>query len=173
MNTLRVCVPSFYMLRSLPKSSVPGAQKKKKDKIGLWSNYLNAKGFFLLVLQAAPGNAPKSAPAPPQNTQPAIMKPTEEPPAYSQQQTQVRYWLLSSFLDPNILSLFFVLPFLVHVAKQQHILLSLLPTFSPAYKTLFLCLGVPQRFLKSLDHFSLRNYRDTNVPDCKSWLFPW
>ncbi|KAK7934467.1 hypothetical protein WMY93_005363 [Mugilogobius chulae] len=34
------------------------------------------------------GNAPKSAPAPSQNTQPAIMKPTEEPPAYSQQQTQ-------------------------------------------------------------------------------------
>uniref|UniRef100_A0A3B5APR9 Secretory carrier-associated membrane protein n=1 Tax=Stegastes partitus TaxID=144197 RepID=A0A3B5APR9_9TELE len=37
---------------------------------------------------AAPGNAPKAAPAPSQNTQPAIMKPTEEPPAYTQQQTQ-------------------------------------------------------------------------------------
>uniref|UniRef100_A0A3Q3WHS4 Secretory carrier-associated membrane protein n=1 Tax=Mola mola TaxID=94237 RepID=A0A3Q3WHS4_MOLML len=37
---------------------------------------------------AAPGNAPKSTPAPSQQTQPAIMKPTEEPPAYSQQQTQ-------------------------------------------------------------------------------------
>uniref|UniRef100_A0A8C6THR7 Secretory carrier-associated membrane protein n=1 Tax=Neogobius melanostomus TaxID=47308 RepID=A0A8C6THR7_9GOBI len=34
------------------------------------------------------GNATKSTPAPSQNTQPAIMKPTEEPPAYSQQQTQ-------------------------------------------------------------------------------------
>ncbi|KAA8592702.1 hypothetical protein FQN60_018157 [Etheostoma spectabile] len=37
---------------------------------------------------AAPGNAPKATPAPSQNTQPAIMKPTEEPPAYTQQQTQ-------------------------------------------------------------------------------------
>ncbi|CAG07817.1 unnamed protein product [Tetraodon nigroviridis] len=37
---------------------------------------------------AAHGNAPKSTPVPSQNTQPAIMKPTEEPPAYSQQQTQ-------------------------------------------------------------------------------------
>lgn len=38
---------------------------------------------------AAPGNAPKATPAPvQQNTQPAIMKPTEEPPAYSQLQTQ-------------------------------------------------------------------------------------
>uniref|UniRef100_A0A3P9JDE7 Secretory carrier-associated membrane protein n=1 Tax=Oryzias latipes TaxID=8090 RepID=A0A3P9JDE7_ORYLA len=37
---------------------------------------------------AAPGSGPKSAPAPSQNTQPAIMKPTEEPPAYTQQQTQ-------------------------------------------------------------------------------------
>uniref|UniRef100_A0A3B4AU60 Secretory carrier-associated membrane protein n=1 Tax=Periophthalmus magnuspinnatus TaxID=409849 RepID=A0A3B4AU60_9GOBI len=36
------------------------------------------------------GNASKSTPAPAQNTQPAIMKPTEEPPAYSQQQTQAR-----------------------------------------------------------------------------------
>uniref|UniRef100_A0A673C6B9 Secretory carrier-associated membrane protein n=1 Tax=Sphaeramia orbicularis TaxID=375764 RepID=A0A673C6B9_9TELE len=35
-----------------------------------------------------PGNASKPTPAPSQNTQPAIMKPTEEPPAYSQQQTQ-------------------------------------------------------------------------------------
>ncbi|XP_014866937.1 PREDICTED: secretory carrier-associated membrane protein 1-like [Poecilia mexicana] len=39
---------------------------------------------------AAPGNAPKPTPAPSQNTQPAIMKPTEEPPAYSQHQTQVK-----------------------------------------------------------------------------------
>ncbi|KAF3851292.1 hypothetical protein F7725_013064 [Dissostichus mawsoni] len=38
---------------------------------------------------AAPGNAPKATPVPSQqNTQPAIMKPTEEPPAYSQQQSQ-------------------------------------------------------------------------------------
>lgn len=37
---------------------------------------------------APPVNAPKAAPAalPAPNTQPAIMKPTEEPPAYSQQQ---------------------------------------------------------------------------------------
>lgn len=43
-----------------------------------------------LCFQAAPGNAAKPAPAPAQqNTQPAIMKPTEEPPSYSQQQTQV------------------------------------------------------------------------------------
>ncbi|XP_033947088.1 secretory carrier-associated membrane protein 1-like isoform X1 [Gymnodraco acuticeps] len=40
---------------------------------------------------AAPGNAPKATPVPSQqNTQPAIMKPTEEPPAYSQQQSQRR-----------------------------------------------------------------------------------
>eukprot|EP00066_Takifugu_rubripes_P008767 XP_003975206.1 PREDICTED: secretory carrier-associated membrane protein 1-like [Takifugu rubripes] len=38
---------------------------------------------------AAHGNAPDSTPVPSQNTQPAIMKPTEEPPAYSQLQTQV------------------------------------------------------------------------------------
>lgn len=39
---------------------------------------------------APPGDAPKDAPSPSQqNTQPAIMKPTEEPPAYSQQQTQL------------------------------------------------------------------------------------
>lgn len=39
--------------------------------------------------QVPPGTAPK-VPAPTTNTQPAIMKPTEEPPAYSQpQQTQV------------------------------------------------------------------------------------
>uniref|UniRef100_H2UC07 Secretory carrier-associated membrane protein n=1 Tax=Takifugu rubripes TaxID=31033 RepID=H2UC07_TAKRU len=37
---------------------------------------------------AAHGNAPDSTPVPSQNTQPAIMKPTEEPPAYSQLQTQ-------------------------------------------------------------------------------------
>ncbi|XP_043965276.1 secretory carrier-associated membrane protein 1-like isoform X3 [Gambusia affinis] len=43
---------------------------------------------FSNPFQAAPGNAPKPTPAPSQNTQPAIMKPTEEPPAYSQHQTQ-------------------------------------------------------------------------------------
>uniref|UniRef100_A0A3B3DUT7 Secretory carrier-associated membrane protein n=1 Tax=Oryzias melastigma TaxID=30732 RepID=A0A3B3DUT7_ORYME len=45
---------------------------------------------FSNPFQAAPGSGPKSAPAPSQNTQPAIMKPTEEPPAYTQQQTQRR-----------------------------------------------------------------------------------
>uniref|UniRef100_G3NRI3 Secretory carrier-associated membrane protein n=1 Tax=Gasterosteus aculeatus aculeatus TaxID=481459 RepID=G3NRI3_GASAC len=46
---------------------------------------------FSNPFQADPGNAPKATPAPPQqNTQPAIMKPTEEPPAYSQLQAQQR-----------------------------------------------------------------------------------
>jgi len=46
--------------------------------------------WFSAGFQAPPGDAPKAAPSPSQqNTQPAIMKPTEEPPAYSQQQTQV------------------------------------------------------------------------------------
>lgn len=42
----------------------------------------------MFPLQAPAGSAAKPA-APAVNTQPAIMKPTEEPPAYSQCQPQV------------------------------------------------------------------------------------
>eukprot|EP00064_Thunnus_orientalis_P004069 superscaffoldBa00000359_g4080 len=55
-----------------------------------YNPFTDARTRIYAGLQAAPGNAPKTTPtAPPQNTQPAIMKPTEEPPAYSQQQTQL------------------------------------------------------------------------------------
>lgn len=49
---------------------------------GLFKTYINL--FKSLFFQ-------EEAAAPTINTQPAIMKPTEEPPAYSQPQSQVRY----------------------------------------------------------------------------------
>lgn len=61
---------------------------------------------FACVWQGSHGNAPNSTPVPSQNTQPAIMKPTEEPPAYSQQQTQVLFPVFHSsppsFLQPRL-----------------------------------------------------------------------
>lgn len=72
-------------------------------------------------LQAAPGNAPKSTPAPSQNTQPAIMKPTEEPPAYSQQRTQV--WRAETCLYDLTYFLYKTVMLQVHAPAWRHALL--------------------------------------------------
>ena len=87
-------MPLFKNSKKKASSVVEGSTQLHPQSSASQSHYMplfkDSQKKPLLLLKGPPNSVPKAVP-PSANTQPAIMKPTEEPPAYSQpQQTQVR-----------------------------------------------------------------------------------